>query len=112
MCPESRRSIQIRESAAVENPVCARLVVTVFGLIFIIYFPRRDNVSLLRALKAISEFVVDRLLAQFINLFLSVTASAPFHHCARDFFSAVSWLLRSPTYRPFVCDMLSSKITI
>lgn len=86
MCPESRRSIQIRESAAVENPVCARLVVTVFGLIFIIYFPRRDNVSLLRAFKAISEFVVDRLLAQFINLFLSVTGSAPFHRLREIFF--------------------------
>jgi hypothetical protein len=41
----------------------------VFELIFFIYFPPRDNVSLLRALKAISEFVVDRLLVQFINLF-------------------------------------------
>lgn len=64
-------------------------------LIFIIYFHRRDNVSLLRALKAISEFVVDRLLAQFINLFschrqfcnscsLSVSVNASrqcaFHH--------------------------------
>lgn len=44
------------------------LFAAVFGLIFVIYFPPRDNVSLLRALKAISEFVVDRLL-QFINLF-------------------------------------------
>lgn len=75
LCPESRRSIQIRESPIEENAIrfahywwpesgsaCLRTH-------FIIYFPPRDNVSLLRALKAISEFVVDRLLVQFINLF-------------------------------------------
>lgn len=80
LCPESRRSIQIRESPVEENairfsqywwPESSRAgAVVVFELIFIIYFPPCDNVSLLRALKAISEFVVDRLLVQFINLFL------------------------------------------
>lgn len=76
LCPESRRTIQIRELARKNrNLVFARLVATaaflfvVFGLIFFIYFPLRDNVSLLRAFKAIFEFVVDRLLVQFINLF-------------------------------------------
>lgn len=90
LCPESRRSHQIRELASRRNRnlVFALLVAAaavfvsssaVFELIFFIYFPPRDNVSLLRALKAISEFVVDRLLVQFINLFyvsFSVSADA------------------------------------
>lgn len=77
LCPESRRSFQIRESPLLSRfshywwpareTTCS--FSAVFGLIFIIYLPRRDNVSLLRALKAISEFVVGRLLLQFINLF-------------------------------------------
>jgi hypothetical protein len=48
----------VAEAAFPSSPSLA-----VFELIFFIYFPLRDNVSLLRALKAIFEFVVDRLLA-------------------------------------------------
>lgn len=81
----------------------------VFDLIFIIYFPPCDNVSLLRALKAISEFVVDRLLVQFINLFLVSLRTV------LQFYFFFSFLFQSRLLnenKPHGFGMTSNEITI
>lgn len=122
LCPESRRSCHLRElPERTRNQVFALLVAgasvrarestllfaAVFELIFIIYFPPRDNVSLLRALKAISEFVVDRLLLQFINLFFVSPRTRLTLFCNSTFFFLfLSFANRLSRMRNSTCEAL------